>query len=116
MVALERQDLVVVHIEAPDEAAHAGSIGDKVDAIQRIDEEVVGRLRAWQRDILRVLVLPDHPTPIKTQTHSPDPVPFLLWGEGLTANGARRFTEPEAAKTGLFIDPGYTIMSQLIKG
>jgi 2,3-bisphosphoglycerate-independent phosphoglycerate mutase len=58
--------------------------------------------------------MPDHPTPIEIQTHSPDPVPFMLWGAGFTSNGAKRFTEAEAAKTGLFIDPGYSIMSRLI--
>jgi len=113
--ALEHRDLVVIHIEAPDEAAHGGSIDDKVEAIQEIDREVISRLRSWRPDTLRVLVMPDHPTPIKTQTHSPDPVPFMLWGEGFANNGARRFTEAEAAKTGLFIDPGYNIMGRLIK-
>ncbi|MFC1847293.1 cofactor-independent phosphoglycerate mutase [Chloroflexota bacterium] len=112
--ALERHDLIVIHIEATDEAAHSGLIDDKVEAIQRIDEEVVSRLRFWQGDDLRVLVLPDHPTPIQTRTHSPDPVPFLLWEAGLTANGGHRFTEVEAAKTGLLIDPGYNIMGRLI--
>jgi len=113
--ALDDQALVVIHIEAPDEAAHAGLIDDKVEAIQRADKEVISRLRSWREDALRLLIMPDHPTPIETQTHSGEPVPFMLWGPGFTANGARRFTESEAAKTGLFIDPGYNIMSQLIE-
>ncbi|MFC2071186.1 cofactor-independent phosphoglycerate mutase [Chloroflexota bacterium] len=112
--ALEGYDLVVIHIEAPDEAAHAGVIDDKIEAIQKVDGEVLSQLRFWRGGALRALVMPDHPTPIETQTHSPDPVPFMLWGEGFTANGASRFTEAEAAKTGLFIDPGYIIMSRLI--
>jgi len=112
--ALERKDLAVVHIEAPDEAAHGGSIDEKVEAIQRIDREVVSRIRAWRKGALRVLVAPDHPTPIEIRTHSPDPVPFMLWGEGFKKNGAARFTEPEAAKTGLYIDPGYNIMRKLV--
>jgi len=111
---LKGHDLVVIHIEAPDEAAHAGSIDDKIEAIQRVDNEVVSRLRSWQVDGLRVLIMPDHPTPIKTRTHSPDPVPFMLWGAGFTTNGARRFTEAEAKGTGLFIDEGYNIMGRLI--
>jgi 2,3-bisphosphoglycerate-independent phosphoglycerate mutase len=111
--ALEKHDLVVIHIEAPDEAAHAGSIDDKIEAIQMVDKEVVSRLRDWREDSLRLLILPDHPTPIKTQTHSPDPVPFLLWGAGFTPNGAKRFTEAEAKSTGLFIENGYNIMSRL---
>ncbi len=114
LAALEGHDLVVIHIEAPDEAAHAGSIDDKVEAIQRIDSEVLSRLRFWRPNTLRVLIMPDHPTPIKTQTHSDEPVPFMLWGAGFTANGAKRFTEAEAAKTGLFVDPGYNIMERLI--
>ena len=106
--------MVVIHIEATDEAGHAGSIEDKVAAIEKTDSEVISRLRAWKGDALRVLVMPDHPTPILTRTHNPDPVPFLLWGEGFTSNGAKRFTEKEAADRGLIIDAGYRIMSQLI--
>lgn len=111
--ALDDHDLAVIHIEAPDEMGHAGAIDDKVEAIQRIDREVVSRLRSWRGAPLRVLIMPDHPTPIQTQTHSPDPVPFLLWGTGFTANGAKRLTESEAESTGLFIDPGYNIMDRL---
>ncbi len=112
--ALKEHDLVVIHIEATDEAAHAGSIDDKIEAIQRVDREIVSQLRNWRGDALRVLIMPDHPTPIKTQTHSDDPVPFMLWGTGFTANGAKRFTETEAKGTGLFIEDGYNIMSRLI--
>ena len=112
--ALDDHDLVVIHVEAPDEAAHAGAIDDKIEAIQRVDSEVVSRLRSWQPDSLRLLIMPDHPTPIQTQTHVAEPVPFMLWGPGFTANGAKRFTESEAKKVGFFIDNGYNIMSMLI--
>ena len=112
--ALAKYGLVVVHIEAPDEAAHDHAIDDKIEAIQRADREVVGRLRAWRGDTLRLLVLPDHATPIEVQTHTDDPVPFLLWGEGFAANGGQRFTEAEAKKTGLFIEEGYKIMGKLV--
>jgi 2,3-bisphosphoglycerate-independent phosphoglycerate mutase len=111
--ALDDHDVVVIHIEAPDEAAHAGSIDDKVEAIQRIDSEVMGRLRSWVGDELRLLVMPDHHTPIEMRTHTLEPVPFILWGPGFISNGAKRLTEPEAEKTGLFIDPGYNIMGRL---
>ncbi len=111
--ALKKHDLVVIHIEAPDEAAHAGAIDDKTEAIQRVDGEVVSRFRSWWGDALRLLIVPDHLTPIRTQTHSGEPVPFMLWGAGFTANGARRFTEAEAKSTGLFIDEGYKIMGRL---
>ncbi|HEY56572.1 MAG TPA: cofactor-independent phosphoglycerate mutase [Dehalococcoidia bacterium] len=115
LAALEDRDLVAIHIEAPDEAAHAGSVDDKIAAIQRVDGEVVGGLRSWEGDSLRVLIMPDHPTPVAARTHSPEPVPFVLWGPGFKANGAGRFTEAEARKTNLLLDPGYSIMSRLVE-
>jgi 2,3-bisphosphoglycerate-independent phosphoglycerate mutase len=114
LAALEDHDLVAVHVEAPDEAAHAGSADDKIAAIENIDREVVGELRAWKGDSLRVLVMPDHPTPIAARTHSPEPVPFVLWGPGFKANGAQGFTEAEAQERNLLLDPGYSIMSRLV--
>jgi len=112
--SLEDKDLVVIHIEAPDEAGHAGSIDDKIEAIQRIDKDVVSRLRTFEPGNLRLLVMPDHPTPIKIKTHVAEPVPFILWGAGFAANGAKRFTEVEAEKTGLFVQNGYNIMDKLV--
>jgi 2,3-bisphosphoglycerate-independent phosphoglycerate mutase len=113
--ALERYDMVVVHVEATDEAAHAGLVKDKIEAIQKVDKEIVGRLRSWDKDALRVLILPDHATPIETQTHVADPVPFILWGPGFKASGAKRFTESEAKDTGILIQEGYNIMGKLIE-
>ena len=113
--ALEKYDLVAIHIEAPDEAAHAGSIDDKVEAIQMVDKEVVSRICSWNPDKLRVLVLPDHPTPIKIQTHTDEPVPFVLWGSGFTSNGAKGFNETEAKSAGIFIEEGYNIITKLMR-
>jgi len=113
--ALDRYDMVIIHVEAPDEAGHAGSVEEKVRAIERTDEEVVSRLRAWKKESLRMLVMPDHPTPIETQTHVREPVPFMLRGPGFAANGARRFTEAEAGSTGVFFERGYDIMSRLVR-
>jgi len=112
--ALDERDLVVIHIEAPDEAGHAGSVEDKIEAIQRVDREVVSRLNDWRAGGLRTLILPDHPTPIEVRTHTGDPVPFMLWGLGFPPNGAKRFTEAEAKNTGFFIDDGYKIMERLM--
>ena len=112
--ALKEHDLVVIHVEAPDEAAHAGSADDKVEAIQRVDAEVVSRLLSWDKDSLRILIMPDHATPIEIQTHVADPVPFVLWGQGFAANGARAFTEVAAKGTGLFIEEGHTIMGRFM--
>ncbi len=113
--ALKKTELVVIHIEAPDEAGHSGSSEEKVKAIENIDQEVVGRLGRYNGD-LRVLVMPDHPTPVTVRTHTPDPVPFLIWGKGVKANGAKRFTEAEAKSTGVFIGEGYRIMGRLLGG
>lgn len=112
--ALKKYDMVVVHIEAPDEAAHTGSIDNKIEAIQKVDAEVISRLRSWRGDDLRLLIMPDHPTPIEVRTHTPDPVPFMLRGSGFKSSGAKRFTEIEAEKTGLFIEEGYKIMGRLL--
>jgi 2,3-bisphosphoglycerate-independent phosphoglycerate mutase len=113
LTALKTHDLAVIHIEAPDEAGHEGDIKGKIGALEKIDEEVVSCLRKYRGD-LRVLVMPDHPTPISVRTHTPDPVPFLLWGKGIKPNGARRFTEAEAQRTGVFLDEGYKIMAKLV--
>jgi 2,3-bisphosphoglycerate-independent phosphoglycerate mutase len=114
--ALNDNDLVVIHIEAPDEAAHAGSINDKIEAIEKIDKEVISRLRSYAKDDLRLLAMPDHPTPIEIRTHSPEPVPFLFWGKGFKPNGAREYTEAAAKSTGLFIADGYKIMGKFLGG
>jgi len=113
--SLKSHDLVVVHIEAPDEAGHEGDIDGKIEAIQKIDEEVISRLLACRGEALRVLIMPDHPTPIKVRTHTADPVPFLIWGKGIKSSGAKRFTENEAKRTGVFINEGYKIMGKLVE-
>ena len=76
---------------------------------------MVSQFRAWKRDELRLLIMPDHPTPLSTRTHSGAPVPFMLWGSGFAGNGAKRFTETEAGKTGLLVDPGYNIIKLLVR-
>ena len=114
--ALKDYDIVIIHIEAPDEAGHAGLVEEKIKAIEKIDSEVVSRIRSWRQDKLRVLAMSDHPTPVKKRTHTSDPVPLLLWGDGFKTNGAKRFTEAEAKTTGLTVDQGYKIMNTLIRG
>jgi 2,3-bisphosphoglycerate-independent phosphoglycerate mutase len=112
MDALETNDLVVAHVEAPDEAGHDGSVKDKIEAIERIDSDMVAPLRRLGPRRLRLLIAPDHPTPIKVQTHVAEPVPFLMWGAGIAPNGASRFTEQEGARTGLVLDPGHRLMAE----
>ncbi len=112
--ALKFYDIVIIHIEAPDEAGHTGSVKEKVAAIEKIDKLVVRQVRDWRGDGLRLLVTSDHPTPISIRTHTDAPVPFLLWGAGFNPNGAKRLTESEAERTGLTINPGWNIMRRLI--
>jgi len=102
--ALQRLDLIYLHVEAPDEAAHEGDLEQKVRAIELFDRMVVGPvlqgLGRWD-DQWRVLTLPDHATPIYLRTHSQDPVPFVLAGKGIEPDGVRQFSE-EAARDGGF--------------
>ncbi|MCX6002207.1 MAG: cofactor-independent phosphoglycerate mutase [Chloroflexi bacterium] len=114
--SLDRNDVAVIHIEAPDEMGHRGAADDKIKAIEMVDKEVMGRLMAWKGGDLRVLVMPDHPTPVKLKTHCAEPVPFLIWGRGIKANGAVRFTEPEAGRTGVMVEPGYRLMKIFLEG
>ena len=116
--ALGRYDLVFAHIEAPDEAGHQGAIQAKVDAIEAIDKHVVGPLLAAveERGDARLLVLPDHPTPIEVRTHVPEAVPFAWCGPGAGEPSGRTYTEANARETGLVAEPGYTLLSTFLSG
>jgi len=96
----EGRDFVYVHVEAPDEATHAGLLEEKIAAIERIDADIVGPcVAALERAgrPFRVLISPDHATTIATRTHAPDPVPYLLYGSGIPASGAVGYGERAAA-------------------
>jgi 2,3-bisphosphoglycerate-independent phosphoglycerate mutase len=101
--ALDRLDFVYMHVEAPDEAGHMGSVEEKVRAIERLDEAIGIVL---DRPDTTVAVLPDHPTPIRLKTHTADPIPFAVLGKGRDAVSA--FSEREAAEGsfGLMQAPG----------
>jgi 2,3-bisphosphoglycerate-independent phosphoglycerate mutase len=113
LAALDSHDLVVIHVESPDEEGHAGNIAGKIEAIEAIDSEVMARIRRYPQP-LRVLAMPDHPTPIELKTHVGEPVPFVLWGADVAANGARGYDEMEASRTGLALDPGSLVMARLL--
>lgn len=99
---LKSHDLVIVHVEAPDEAGHNAHPGEKVQALEQIDSQILAPLlaEAERSKDLRLLVMPDHPTPLELRTHSADPVPYILWGPGLGESGGDRFTESDAARAG----------------
>jgi len=113
LAALADHDLVVIHVETPDEEGHAGDAAGKVAGIEAIDREVIGRVLALGGD-LRVLCMPDHPTPVALMTHTADPVPFVMWGSGVAHNGARAFDEKQATASGLVVDPGRGVMDLLL--
>ena len=110
------QDFVYVHIEAPDECGHRGEVETKARAIEMIDQFVLKPLLSEleQYDDYRILVLPDHPTPLYTRTHSSDPVPFLLYQKTHPCLGVPEFSEEQARKTGVFVSPGHTLIERLI--
>ncbi len=115
--ALEKYDIVLIHIEAPDEAGHSGSAEQKKKAVEQIDKHIVGPVyEAIQKyDKWRILVMPDHPTPVSTQAHSAEPVPFAMAGtevQGLLHEG---FSEANAVRSGLNIEDGCELMEYFIK-
>jgi 2,3-bisphosphoglycerate-independent phosphoglycerate mutase len=114
--ALEEYDVVVAHVEAPDEAGHLGDAEEKVLALERVDERVVGPvLEALRRhDSWRILVVPDHPTPVTTRAHSSVPPPWCYTGSGVDEKSGRTFCEREAGSAGVMIDPGHTLIEQFM--
>lgn len=116
--ALQSRDFVYVHVEAPDEAAHGGSLSDKIEAIERFDKDVVGTVMAGIGSLgdYRVLLLPDHPTPVAKMTHTKDPVPFVLAGCAISSDSASEYSEAAAKASGLRITDGYRVMEYLVNG
>ncbi len=116
--AIETHDLVLIHIEAPDEAGHEGNTHEKIRAIENIDKKIVGPvLDALKKyDDFRILILPDHYTPISKRTHTSDPVPFTIYGTDCENKSNLAFSESNAEQTGLRVKKGYQLMSHFIEG
>ncbi len=111
-------DLVYIHLEAPDECGHRGEAENKVKAIEIIDEKVLGRVKGYldeRGEDYRILICPDHPTPLLIKTHSSDPVPYLIYDSRKVLSGADTFTEKTAAASGNFIEHGPSIMDRLLE-
>ena len=119
--AVDRYDLVLVHVEAPDEAGHQGDVAAKVTAIERVDGEVLGPLLR-HGGVPGILVLPDHATPVRLRTHTDPPVPFVfaagsaaaLGGRRATGGGAALFSERSASAAGLVFDDGPRLMDRFL--
>jgi len=113
------QDFIYLHVEAPDECGHRNEIENKVKSIELIDEQIVGTiLKGLEKyDDYRIMILPDHPTPLSLMTHTAEPVPFLLYQKSkLNKNGVENYTEEQAKTTGIYFPEGYKLMDYFIKG
>jgi len=116
--ALNRHDFVWVHVEAPDEAGHAGSIDEKIKAIEQIDKLVVGTLLDGLKklDDFRMLIVPDHATPVSTRGHKAMPVPYLLFdSRGLAARNRVPYDERALHESVPRVDEGYRLIDELLK-
>lgn len=109
-------DFAYIHIEAPDEMGHQGSLERKIQAIEYLDERVIGRLVQKLDESgtdYRLLIMPDHPTPICVRTHTSDPVPYLLYDSTSIGNHSWKYNEAEAEKSGHRHDKGYEMIDYL---
>ncbi len=111
-------DYVYIHMEAPDECGHRHEVENKVKSIELIDEKVVGYVKCEldkMGEPYKILVLPDHPTPLKLRTHVRDAVPYILYSsENKTDSGICCYTENNAKKSGIQIEKGYTLIQKMI--
>lgn len=115
---LEGYDFAYVHLEAPDEMGHQGSIAKKKQAVEYLDQRVV-RLVKEELDQAgvpyRMLVTPDHPTPIRLRTHTADPVPFMIYDSTKQRNQAWNYNEKDAKASGFEIADGFRLMEEFLK-
>lgn len=111
-------DFVYIHMEAPDEMGHQGSLERKIKAIEYLDRRVLAPLverldRSGEE--YRLLLMPDHPTPIACRTHTSDPVPYLLYDSRKEMEFSGLYNEEDARKSGIVVEQGYTLMSKLLE-
>lgn len=113
---LTRNDLVYVHFEAPDECGHRNEPENKVKAIEMIDSRVLPILEEGleQYEDYKILLLPDHPTPIVTRTHASDPVPYLLYQKSAPKTGVNTINEETAKATGIYMENGPAMMPHFL--
>ena len=115
----EGSDFVYIHLEGPDEMGHQGELEHKIKSIEYIDERIIGAVKTGldaAGEDYRILVLPDHPTPIRCRTHTSDPVPYLLYDSTKPCDQGCAFTEKDAKESGIFVEHGYELIRKLIGG
>ena len=112
----EGYELVYVHVEAPDECGHRAELENKILSVEKIDAEILSPVLAYLRECgedFKIMILPDHPTPIRIRTHSIDPVPFMIYSSCNKVQGVEGFCEESAAATGYYVENGYRLMELL---
>lgn len=115
---LKEKDFVYVHVEAPDEAGHMGDLRLKIEAIEVFDEKIVGAILKGIKEFKRykVLVLPDHPTPLSVRTHTADPVPYVIYSneDAATSAHGKTFDEVSAGLSGISIEKGFELIERFL--
>lgn len=109
-------DFVYIHVEAPDEMGHQGNIANKVQSIEYLDQRVIKVVMDEMKKAgtdYRMLVMPDHPTPIRCRTHTSDPVPYLLYDSTAEQDNSWHYNEAEANLTGNVVEEGYKVIDRL---
>ncbi len=117
LLTKENKDFVYLHLEGPDECGHRGEADNKKYAVEMIDEKVIGYLRnRLEKEGIdyKMLVLPDHPTPISLKTHVSDPVPYIIYNSAKEIKNDRIYCEKTAKETGIYIEKGYELMSHFL--
>ena len=111
-------DFAYIHVEAPDEMGHQGLPEEKILAIADLDKRIIAPIKAAMeaaREDFRMLVLPDHPTPLRIRTHSSEPVPYILYDSTRQRKAIARYTEAEAKATGIFEPQGHKLMARFLQ-
>ena len=114
----EGYDFAYIHVEAPDEMGHQGSIERKIQAIENLDQRVIKIVKEGldaSNEAYKMLIMPDHPTPVRVRTHTADPVPYMIYDSTRPVQGRESYSEKSGQETGMFVEKGYTLIDRLLE-